>query len=353
MQIRADSLETKLQRGELLPVYLISGDELLLMQEACDLVRNSAREQGYLERSLYHVDAKFNWDQLVAAAQSRSLFSEKKLIELRLTTTKLGIKGSKALVQYCSGLSAEVLLLISIPKLSKSEQSNKWVKAVDSVGGWVQLWPISPKELPNWIVTRLRKVNIKLDREALSVLCEQVQGNLLAAHQEILKLQLDTDASAEGTSSIDAASILSKVVDNARFNVFQLLDSSLQGELEIALRALYSLRQEGVVAIIIASTLTREIEKLAMLAELPGERLDDRSLYAQGIWKSRHNLVRKSLRRLSSDTLHRLLQHCKYIDSGIKGLYPVDVFLELDNLICELSGQPVRTEATQQRCLLC
>lgn len=220
MRLRADQLTAQLKK-QLLPVYLVSGDEPLLVQEACDAIRAGAREAGCSEREVMHVDGKFKWDQLLASSAEMSLFAERKLIELRVPSGKPGAEGSKALVQYLAQPSPDNILLIVAGKIDKASTNSKWFKTIDKAGAVTQLWPIEARELPRWLQQRCGQLGLEIDQDALLMLGDRVEGNLLAAVQEIEKLRLITKG-----QRITAEDISDSVADNARYNLFALIDSA-------------------------------------------------------------------------------------------------------------------------------
>lgn len=223
-KLRPEQLSSALQK-QLAPIYLISGDEPLLVQEACDQIRSSARQQGFNERVLYHGDKSFDWSQLLSEANSLSLFADRKILELRIDNGKPGDAGSKALVEYASQPSEDNLLLIVTPKLDGNAQRSKWFKALDKVGVTVQIWPINEQQLPHWLEQRLRTAGLNADRDTISLLAAQVEGNLLAAAQEVEKLKL---LAPEGQVTPEMVSGM--VTDSARYDVFSLIDKALHGD---------------------------------------------------------------------------------------------------------------------------
>ena len=355
MDIYADRLASHLQ-SQLLPIYMVSGDEPLIQQECCDMIRNAAKQAGYEERQVYHVDAKFDWDSLIAEAQSMSLFANKKIIELRMPSGKPGVAGSNALQEWCTMLPEDNLLLISSGKLEGSAKNSKWAKAIGPLGGMIQVWPINSRDLPRWVAQRLQQANIHVDSEALAILVAHVEGNLLAAHQEITKLQLDSAAADQSnettiTETIDAESMRRRISDHARFDVFQMIDTALQGQLHDSLRMLRGLKMEGLKEMNIAAPLFNEIDRLSHFANLMQQgHLNDGNMMKRGVWKSRQPAVRKALQRLNVESIQQLLVQCKNIDNGIKGLQKIDIWLEFEDLICQLAGQFVRSTSTRQLC---
>jgi len=221
MKLAPAQLAKHLQ-GSLAPVYVISGDDPLLCQEAADAIRSAARQQGFDERQVFSADANFDWGTLLQAGASMSLFAEKRLLELRLPSGKPGDKGAAALIEYCSRPAEDTLLLISLPKLDGSAQKTKWGKAL--VEGqdtqFIQIWPVDAAQLPQWIRQRLSQAGLSAQQDAVELIAARVEGNLLAAAQEIEKLKLMAEGGQITVETVQAA-----VADSARFDVFGLVDA--------------------------------------------------------------------------------------------------------------------------------
>ncbi|HEV8078184.1 MAG TPA: DNA polymerase III subunit delta, partial [Marinobacter sp.] len=217
-------------------IVLISGDEPLLVQEATDAVRKAAKTQGFAERDLYHADASFDWGQIASAGNSLSLFADKKIIELRLPSGKPGDKGSRALIEAAALPAEDNLLLIICGKLEKTALNSKWYKAVEAAGIHVAVWPVEPAQLPRWIGTRLKQAGLRADNSAIDLLASRIEGNLLAAAQEIEKLKL---LSPDG--NVSAELMASAVADSARYDVFGLTDKALAGDARGAIKSLHGL----------------------------------------------------------------------------------------------------------------
>jgi DNA polymerase-3 subunit delta len=224
VKIPANQLSAHL-KSTLLPCYLVSGDEPLLVQESTDAIRQKARSTGMDTRELHVADTRFDWNELQGSAGNMSLFAERRIIELRLPTGKPGRQGGEAIVELTAQSGPELLLIVSTPKLDKSVSSSAWVKALDKKGGAVQVWPVGIAELPRWINERMRRAGLVPDRDAVQLLVDRVEGNLLAAQQEIDKLSL-----CIGSGKISAADIENSVADSSRFDVYKLVDAALAGD---------------------------------------------------------------------------------------------------------------------------
>ena len=333
MKIRPEQLQSHLSK-ELLAVYVISGDEPLLTQESADAVRLAARNKGFSGREVFHGEGKFDWGQLHNEANALSLFTEKKIIEVRISNGKPGDKGSKAICELCTNPNPDNLLLVILPKLERAAQNSKWVKALESSGAHIQVWPITGEQLPRWIKQRLLESNITANQQAVEILAERVEGNLLAAVQEIEKLKL---LAIDG--KVDAIMMSSVVADSARYNLFEFVDKVLAGDAQSAARSLRGLHSEGTDAIPLLWAITRELRILIKASEQISQgESRDRALKNAGVWEKRLPLFRTAIQRCSAPHLRMLLYQAGAIDRGIKGMRKADVWDELTTLVLSLAG---------------
>lgn len=330
MRINPRQLPQSLNKG-LLPIYVVSGDEPLLVQECCDSIRAAARKSGFSERELLHAEHNFDWGQLLASAGSLSLFAEKKIIELRLPGGKPGDKGSKALQEFAAMGSDDLLLLLVLPKLDRSQLNSKWIKALEQQGVLIQVWPVDAGEMPRWIHQRLRAAGLDAEPEAIQILAERVEGNLLAANQEIEKLKL-----LSGDNLITAETMNDAVASSARYDVFGLIDKALAGDAEGAIKTLHGLRAEGVETPVVLWALAREIRSLLEI----GEKLDQGQPLARLVRiQKRQPLVQAALARLRPRQLESLLLRARAVDSAIKGGRDQDPWTGLLELTLNLCGR--------------
>jgi DNA polymerase-3 subunit delta len=337
MKLNPAQLGKHLQ-GTLSPVYVVSGDEHLLCQEAADSIRAATRQQGFSERQVFNADTHFDWGNLLQAGASLSLFADKRLLELRIPNGKLSDKGA-ALLEYLARPAEDTVLLISLPKLDGNAQKTKWGKALieGAQTQFVQIWPVDANQLPQWIRQRLAQSGLSASAEAVDMIAVRVEGNLLAAAQEIEKLKL----LAEGTQ-IDVDTVHASVADSARFDVFGLIDAALNGEAAHALRMLEGLRGEGVEPPVILWALAREIRLLATIAQqfAQGMPLDKAFSSARPpVWDKRRPLVSKALQRLSAARWAALLQDAQRIDAQIKGQASGNPWSGLSLLTLSICGQ--------------
>lgn len=314
MKISANQLSGHLQ-GKLLPCYMVTGDEHLLVQEALDAIRSAAREQGFGSRELYTATTGFDWNDLAGAGSNLSLFADRRIIELRLPTGKPGVKGSAAIIDMLSTLEDDLLLLISAPKLERNAAAAKWSKAIEATGGLVQIWPVGLRELPAWIHERMRHAGLQPDREAVRLLADRVEGNLLAAQQEIEKLRL-----LHGEGPVSAAEVDTAVADSSRFDVYKLVDAAVAGNAARAVRILGGIRAEGVELVILMWALTRELRMLAGLADGIQSGTDlGTAMRKARVWQNRQSLVRACIGRHQAADFYQLLQLARLADACAKG----------------------------------
>jgi DNA polymerase III subunit delta len=239
VKITPDALATHLA-GQLLPAYLISGDEPLLTGEAADAIRDGARAAGFTEREVHFVERAADWEDVRASGANLSLFAARRVVEIRMHSGKPGVAGAAALAALLKAKDPDTLYLILAPRLDRDAQASDWVRTLDSVGAWVQVWPVDAQRLVAWLRGRCRRLGLEASEDALELLAARTEGNLLAAHQELTKLTL----LAQG-NRITTETILASVADSARYDVFQLGESVLAGEAPRALRMLAGLRAEG------------------------------------------------------------------------------------------------------------
>ncbi|MCG7975560.1 MAG: DNA polymerase III subunit delta [Candidatus Thiodiazotropha taylori] len=333
MRLRNDQLNAQLNR-DLAPLYLLSGDEPLQMMEAADQIRQAARQQGFSEREVLDQVSGFDWSALNQAAESLSLFGDRRLLELRLNSAKLGNEGGKALIEYCQRPAEDTVLLITLPKLEKSQMKSKWLQAVDQLGVVIQVWPVEGNRLMPWIEQRLRQAGLIPEAGVVQMLMDRVEGNLLAANQEIEKLLL-----LQGEGVVTQDQLMQAVADSARFDVFSLLDTLMSGQTAKGLRMLSSLKAEGVAAPVVLWALSREIRSLAEMAnELEQGRNSNQVMAAYRVWDKRKPVVGKALSRGTADYWRKLLIQCSDVDRMIKGLNSKDPWLALKRVAQGVSG---------------
>ncbi|MBS0594881.1 MAG: DNA polymerase III subunit delta [Proteobacteria bacterium] len=323
MQLRADQLAAHLQRG-CKALYLVHGDEPLQVQEACDAIRAAARAAGYAERQVFSVGgAHFDWSGLIGEAQSPSLFAERRLIDIRIPSGKPGKDGSDALQRYAAALPDDVLTLIQCPRLDGQQHKSAWFAALDAAGVVLRIDPVERAALPAWIAQRLARQGQRVadgeeGQRTLAFFADRVEGNLLAAHQEVLKLGLLSPPGVLGFGQVEAS-----VLNVARYDVFKLGEAVLGGRVARALRMLDGLRAEGESPVLVHWTLAEDIRALARVkaAQAQGQPLP-LALRDARVWGARERLFARALPLLDEAALRGLLQAASQCDGLVKGLKP-------------------------------
>lgn len=329
-----DALARRLARG-LDAVYTICGDEPFLVEEAAAMVRSAARAAGYDEREVFHAERGFDWSALASAAASLSLFASKRVIELRLPTAKPGDAGSRALVDYCARPAEDTILLVIAGKLDGNTRKSKWVSALRDAGPLQECRALGLPELNRWLVARMRTRGLQPHPDAVELLVQRVEGNLLAAAQEVDKLAL-----LHGEGPVTVAAVREAVADSARYDLFQWVDAAVAGESARALRMLDGMRAEGTEPVLVLWALVRELRTLASVtaAVARGEPVD-RALYAARVWQARQSLIRSAIGRLRPSRVARLLRRASGADRVIKGAAPGVAWDELAYLTVGLAGR--------------
>jgi len=260
MKINAEQLDTYLQKlskqGQGPRIFLLSGDEPFQKMEAADAIRGYASQVGYSERELLHADQSFNWNELLGASNSLSLFSEKKLIDLRVETKTPGKAGSQAIRDYANNPPDDKILLIQTPKLAAAARNAAWVKAIDKLGAVINIWELSTAQTMGWVSKRMRLMGMRATPDAVRLLTERVEGNLLAAYQEINKLKLLFHTDNQTETLIDEQQVLTSVSDSSRFSIFDLSNAVMNGDSSRIHHIHHSLREEGVPIQLILWTLS-------------------------------------------------------------------------------------------------
>ncbi|MBR7782472.1 DNA polymerase III subunit delta [Undibacterium luofuense] len=315
MQLRADSLDQHLSKG-LSALYVITSDEHLLAMEAADKIRKAARGQGFSEREVLTVERSFKWGALLAANQSQSLFGDRKLIELRIPSGKPGKDGAQALQEYIAHLSPDNLTLISLPKLDWATQKAAWVTALQQAAVYIDIPLVERTQLPVWLQQRLAMQQQSADRQSLEFIADRVEGNLLAAHQEIQKLAL-----LYPSGKLSFEQVHDAVLNVARYDVFKLNEAMLSGDVSRLVRMLEGLKGEGEALPLVLWAVAEEIRTLLRIKSglVQGKPLPV-LLKENRIWGPRERLVEPALRRVQLAVLREALQEAAQIDKMVKGL---------------------------------
>jgi DNA polymerase-3 subunit delta len=327
MKLTTDNLPAHLER-QLLPAYLISGDEPLLAAEAADAIRGRARAQGFSERQVYFAERGFDWNALRTEGQSLSLFAERRIIELKLPTGKPG-EGAEVLEEFVRRRAPDQLLLVLSGKIDRTTQKSAWVQAFERHGGWIQVWPVEAARLPAWIAARMRQRGLKPDTGAAALLAERVEGNLLAARQEIDKLALLLPP-----GPVDVATLAQVVADSARYDVFQLADAVLAGDGRRALRILQGLRGEGAEPPLVLWSLCRALRSVWRELQGAGKPAADLPYWLQ----KQQVHVTAAARRLGKPAIPPLIKAAARADRTIKGRLRGDPWDAMTALVARFAG---------------
>lgn len=334
MLLKGEQLAAHLER-ELRPLYVVYGDEPLLVIEAADAIRAKARQQGYSEREVLTVLPHFDWGQLLAAGGNLSLFGDRKLIDLRIPTGKPGKEGGAALQDWCRNLSPDNLLLVTLPELDWREEKAVWFTTLVNAAVAIKLNAPPLAELPGWIAGRLRRQQQSADLDSLKFIAERVEGNLLAAHQEIQKLGL-----LYPTGALSMAQVREAVLNVARYDIDGLREALLAGDVGRLCRTLDGLMHEGEAPPLVLWAMSEEIRALTILRNgLDQGKPLDQLLKEAKVWGPRLHPVKKALQRLSTATLEAAMQHAGKIDRLAKGIGQGNIWEEFLRLGLSLSAQ--------------
>jgi DNA polymerase III subunit delta len=331
MQINADQLARHLERG-LAPLYLVSGDEPLQVEECGDAIRRHAEAGGCSERSVFRVEPGFDWDGLRTATQSLSLFTERRLIELRLPTGRPGEAGAALLTELAGNASADIVLLVITGKLDKTQRESSWVQAIETGGTHVLVWPLDTQKLPAWLMQRFAARDLKPEAGVVDLLAWHLEGNMLAAAQEVDKL-----AMLCLNGRVARADVEESLADSARFSIYQLVDAALAGEVVAARRILASLRTEGTEPILMLWALARELRTLAQMGQELARGKPESSVLARA-WAQRRALLGKALRRHPAPAWLAFVRRSAQLDRILKGRETGDLWLELERLLLAVAG---------------
>jgi len=332
LKLTPDSLGTHLAQA-LLPAYLISGDEPLLAGEAADGVRARARAAGFTERNVHFIERAADWNDVRASCASLSLFGARRIVEIRLATGRPGTAGNEALVALLGADDPDTLLLVLTPRLDRDAQSAEWVRAIESRGAWVQVWPVDAARLAGWLRARARRLGLDASDEAMALLAGRTEGNLLAAHQELTRLALLAPAEALTPDG------LASVADSARFDVFQLGEAVLAGQTARVLRVLAGLRAEGTEPTLVLWALARALRDMWSGSSGGGP----------AGWQRQSAALASALRRAPILSFVALAEGASRADRMSKGRLDGDAWDELALLASDMCGAPVLVAPPQPR----
>jgi DNA polymerase-3 subunit delta len=336
MRIKPEQLGAALKKS-LAPVYFISGDEPLQLGEIADAIRKAAKKAGFANREILSAETGFEWNQLAFTADSYSLFADKKIIDLRLPSGTPGIEGSKALIAYCERLPEDTILLVTAGKIASSALKTKWLEALDKKGVVIQVWPLEGSDLIYWLQQRAEQRGLHIETEGLRILASRIEGNLLAAAQEIEKLYV-----LYGAANLSRQQISEAVADSSRYDVFKLMDSVLAASVGRILKILSGLRSEGVATPIVLWALTREARVLIKMKLAISQGQNREVVFKNNqIWDKRKQRVSNALSRLSDSDLNNILVLSAKADRQIKGQESGDAWETLLALCLLFASAPV------------
>ncbi|MCC8996536.1 MAG: DNA polymerase III subunit delta [Nitrosomonas sp.] len=328
MRISLDRLAAHLQK-QMAPLYVLFGDETLLILEAIDLILSHARQQGYTEREIYTVEQHFKWQNILNADSNLSLFGTKKIIDIRIPSGKPGKEGGAVMEAYCTTISPDVLTLITLPRIDQSTQNTQWFKSLENFGVVIPVSNIERQQLPEWIAKRLAQQQQRTDATTLEFMADQVEGNLLAAYQEIQKLALIYPA-----GNLTLAQIRAVIFNMARYDIYQLADALIASDANRYSRILNELQEEGTAPLLILNVLAEQIRQLITIQKgINTGQSTAQLLRSARIWGNRQKIVLNAAQRIHLDSLHRAILHAARIDRMIKGVADGDIWNELSRFI--------------------
>ena len=351
MQLRGDALGGLLARAErgqpLPPVFVVASDEPLLALEAQDAIRAVARKQGYSEREVLQADGRFDWSRLTEAAGGLSLFADRRIVEIRLPGGKPGVSGAAALEAYAALAGEGLLTIVALPKLDRRGKEARWVCALERAGVLVEIDSIDRARLPQWIGERLARQQQRAGAEALEFIAERVEGNLLAAHQEIAKLGL-----LHPPGELTLAQVTDSVLNVARYDVFQLPLAMLGGDAARVRKTMAGLEAEGEAIPLVLWAIAEELRMLIRVkSQVQSGRPYSMVARENRVWRPREQLVERLLPRLSVPALADCLERAAQIDRLAKGLRAPesdsDAWLELTDLALSVAAMSAAPTATR------
>jgi DNA polymerase-3 subunit delta len=338
MPLAPDLLPARLAGEALRPAYLIAGADPLLVPEAAEAVRAAAREQGCAERESFESDARdFDWKAFAAQANAPSLFSAKRLLEVHLPTGKPGREGDEAIAAFCADPPPDATLLVVAGAWSR-QHGGKWSEAISRIGHVVEAREVRAHELPQWLERRLRARGLRVERGAVQVLAERVQGNLLAAAQEVEKLALLDDG-----RPLDAARMQQLIAESARYDVFGLVDAALNGQPALVARMLASLQGEGEAVFALMGMVAMELQRAAVLAQAKARGGNLAAEFrTQRVWDSKQAAYTRALARHDAAQWDRFVAEAGRVDRIAKGRAPGDAWRQLERLLLAVADPKAR-----------
>jgi len=334
MNIKPEQLQNHLS-NQPASLYFAFGSEILLVEQSLTTIKDAAKKLGFNERFRFDIDGNFSWDAIFNLISSPSLFADKRIIECRLTTGKIGVKGSKALSELTENLPDDIMLIISSGKLDMAQQKSKWFKALDKKGVIIQHWEVQSEQLVGWIVNHMSQLGLSSSNEVANAIAYCTEGNLLATMQEIQKLQI-----AYPDGNIDLNEYLSQIDQQSQYTVFGMIDAALKGDTDKVYKIFSSLVDDSTPPVILISSLYREIKNLVTMSiELKTNQTIDTIFSNHRVWQKRKPLIAIALKKHSYQQLQKLLLKLGRIDRSLKGMDNLNVYDELQAVVITLSGK--------------
>jgi len=334
MNIKPEQLQNHLS-NQPASLYFAFGSEILLVEQSLTTIKDAAKKLGFNERFRFDIDGNFSWDAIFNLISSPSLFADKRIIECRLTTGKIGVKGSKAISELTENLPDDIMLIISSGKLDMAQQKSKWFKALDKKGVIIQHWEVQSEQLVGWIVNHMSQLGLSSSNEVANAIAYCTEGNLLATMQEIQKLQI-----AYPDGNIDLNEYLSQIDQQSQYTVFGMIDAALKGDTDKVNKIFSSLVDDSTPPVILISSLYREIKNLVTMSiELKTNQTIDTIFSNHRVWQKRKPLIAIALKKHSYQQLQKLLLKLGRIDRSLKGMDNLNVYDELQSVVITLSGK--------------
>jgi DNA polymerase-3 subunit delta len=334
LNIKPEQLQNHLS-NQPASLYFAFGSEILLVEQSLTTIKDAAKKLGFDERFRFDIDGNFSWDAIFNLISSPSLFADKRIIECRLTTGKIGVKGSKALSELTENLPDDIMLIISSGKLDIAQQKSKWFKALDKKGVIIQHWEVQSEQLVGWIVNHMSQLGLSSSNEVANAIAYCTEGNLLATMQEIQKLQI-----AYPDGNIDLNEYLSQIDQQSQYTVFGMIDAALKGDTDKVYKIFSSLVDDSTPPVILISSLYREIKNLVTMSiELKTNQTIDTIFSNHRVWQKRKPLIAIALKKHSYQQLQKLLLKLGRIDRSLKGMDNLNVYDELQSVVITLSGK--------------
>ena len=334
MNIKPEQLQNHLS-NQPASLYFAFGSEILLVEQSLTTIKDAAKKLGFNERFRFDIDGNFSWDAIFNLISSPSLFADKRIIECRLTTGKIGVKGSKAISELTENLPDDIMLIISSGKLDMAQQKSKWFKALDKKGVIIQHWEVQSEQLVGWIVNHMSQLGLSSSNEVANAIAYCTEGNLLATMQEIQKLQI-----AYPDGNIDLNEYLSQINQQSQYTVFGMIDAALKGDTDKVYKIFSSLVDDSTPPVILISSLYREIKNLVTMSiELKTNQTIDTIFSNHRVWQKRKPLIAIALKKHSYQQLQKLLLKLGRIDRSLKGMDNLNVYDELQSVVITLSGK--------------